>query len=786
LESIKQIIRMKKLLFVHIILLASMLVYAQAPVQNLRGKVTDQASKSPLPFVTVVIPGTTPLLGTTTDIEGHFVITDVPVGRYEVRFSFVGYETVIISELMVSSSKEVFVEVDMRESFHELDEVSVRPRVIKEEPLNQMAMVSARMLSVEEARRYAGGFDDPARLASAFAGVASNMVSNGIVVRGNSPKSLQWRMEGIEIPNPNHFADIHAFGGGGLTALSSQMLANSDFLTGAFPAEFTNALSGVFDMHMRTGSNRKRESTFQLGIVGIDLASEGPFTKGGNASYLFNYRYSTFSLLMPLLPEEAQGTNYQDLAFKLNFPTAKSGVFTVWGLGLIDRSGQQAITDSLQWEYLQNREEGHTRQHMGAAGTSHSIALGKRSYLRTSLAATVSGMDWETKRLNNALEMLPQSNINVHNWNLVFTSAISTKLSNRHQNRTGITITGLLYDMLMEDAIISGSPPMPVVDEHGSSSLVSVYSSSSWQLSQDFMLNAGMSVQFFTLNSSTSLEPRLGLKWQLSEWSSLGIGYGLHSRLERINTYFTRDTTGTYINKGLGFTRAHHIVLGYNYRFSPIHVLRIEPYVQFLTDVPVEPGTTFSAINLQNDWFVNTRLENSGLGRNMGIDLTLERFMRNGYYYLFTASLFKSTYRGGDLVWRSTMYDRTYLVNMLFGKEWKLGENKQNLFGINLRLSLQGGDRYTAVDEAASVLAQDVVYDEENAFAKQLPAMFLAHFTTSYRINRQKTSWEIALMLNNATNYSDFHGFRYNFLNNSVEEHREALMIPNLSFRVHF
>lgn len=777
---------MKILLLIKTLCCMATLAIAQSPVQNIKGKVVDETSREALPFVTVVVLDTDPLKGTTTDEAGDFLITGVAVGRYSLQFSSIGYEPVLMHEVVVGSSKEVYLEVGLREVLVQLGEVLVRPRIIKESPLNQMALVSARMLSVEEARRYAGGFDDPARLASAFAGVASNMVSNGIVVRGNSPKSLQWRMEGIEIPNPNHFADIHAFGGGGLTALSSQMLANSDFLTGAFPAEFSNALSGVFDIYMRTGNNRRRESTFQLGIVGIDLASEGPLTKGSNASYLFNYRYSTFSLLMPLLPEEAQGTNYQDLAFKLNFPTAKLGVFTVWGLGLIDRSGQQAITDSLQWVYLQNREEGHTKQYMGAAGTSHSIALGKRSYLRSSLAATVSGMDWETNRLNNALVLLPQSNINVHNWNLVFTSAISTKLSNRHQNRTGITITGLLYDMLMEDAITSGLPPLPVVDEHGSSGLVSVYTSSSWQLSQDATINAGMSMQFFTLNSSTSLEPRLGLKWQLSEWSSLGFGYGLHSRLERINTYFTRDTTGAYINKGLGFTRAHHIVLGYNYRFSPIHVLRIEPYVQFLTDVPVESGTPFSTINLQNDWFVNTRLENSGLGRNVGIDFTLERFMRNGYYYLFTASLFKSTYRGGDLVWRSTMYDRTYLLNMLFGKEWQQGEEKQNLIGINLRLSLQGGDRYTAVDEDASVLAQEVVYDEKNAFSKQLPAMFLAHFTTSYRVNRQKASWEIALMLNNATNYSDFHGFRYNYLKNSVEEHREALMIPNLSFRVHF
>ena len=138
--------------------------------------------------------------------------------------------------------------IQMKENTGLLSEVVVKPNVNKELPLNNLASVSAKMLSVEEATRYAGGFDDPARLVSSFAGVSSNVSNNAIAIRGNSPQSLQWKMEGIEIPNPNHFADMTTFGGGGLTALSSQLLANSDFFSGAMPAEYSNALSGVFDI----------------------------------------------------------------------------------------------------------------------------------------------------------------------------------------------------------------------------------------------------------------------------------------------------------------------------------------------------------------------------------------------------------------------------------------------------------------------------------------------------------------------------------------------------------
>ncbi len=281
-------------------------VFAQ-PTQTIRGTVIDDASNAPVAFATVSLRHTDPSLGTISDTLGNFTIPNVQVGRYDVQVSFMGYEPAILREITVISAKQTFLTIQLKENTTLLSEVVIKPRVNKEQPLNTMATVSARMLSVEEAQRYAGGFDDPARLASSFAGVASNTSENGIIVRGNAPKFLQWKMEGVEIPNPNHFGDLNSLGGGTVTALSSQMLANSDFFTGAFPAEYNNALSGVFDIAMRTGNNQKREHTVQLGFLGIDASSEGPFKKGGRSSYLFNYRYSTLALLEAVLkPKNAK------------------------------------------------------------------------------------------------------------------------------------------------------------------------------------------------------------------------------------------------------------------------------------------------------------------------------------------------------------------------------------------------------------------------------------------------------------------------------------------------
>jgi len=758
---------------------------AQQITQTIRGKIVDEASGSPLAAVTVMLQNTA--IGSKTDSSGNFVIQNVPVGRYTIEISLVGYEPVVLQELLVTSGKELYLNTTMKEMAVALQEVVIRPRVNKQQPLNRMATVSAKMVSVEEARRYAGGFDDPARLVSAFAGVSGQGVgSNAIVVRGNSPQSLQWKLEGVEIPNPNHFADLAAFGGGGLTALSAQLLANSDFFSGAMPAEYGNALSGVFDIFMRNGNNQQREHTVQAGLVGIDLATEGPFKKGKQSSYLANYRYSTLGLLAPILPENAGGTNYQDLSFKLHFPTKKGGRFSVWGLGLADRSGTKAKENSSDWRYDEDRENADVKQYMGAAGIGHAISINRKQMLKTTLAATINGLDLETERMDSNLVPRPKNEISNKTYNLVLSGHLNTKFNPRHTNRSGLVITRLNYDLSLANAEPAGAPLQLLVNERGSSTLLNAYTSSALNWGTRVTANIGIGSQYFALNKSFSVEPRLGLKYRFQQRQWLSAAYGLHSRLERLSYYFNRDLSGRAINKNLNLTKAHHLVLGYDISFSELMHLKIEAYYQYLFDVPVIADSSFSVINQLNDWFFNGELESSGRGRNRGIDLSFERSLSKGYYYLFTASLFHSEYRGGDNRWRNSRFNRQFAGNFLIGKEWQVGKVKSKTFGLNTRFSLQGGDRYSPVDHAGSNSAQSPVFYEENASSRQLPPAFVNHFTASYKVNKKKTDHEIALKIINTTMYKEFQGFRYNYLTQTVDQKREAVFLPNLSYKVAF
>ena len=774
--------------FVCILALFTVPLIAQQPTQTIRGLVIDEASNKPIAFATVALLQTTPPIGAITDTAGNFTLSKVAVGRYDVQVTYVGYETAIVREVTLVSGKQTFLTIPLKENAALLKEVAIKPRISKEQPLNAMATVSAKMLSVEEAKRYAGGFDDPARLATSIAGVGGNTGDNGIIVRGNAPKFLQWKMEGVEIPSPNHFGDLNYLGGGVLTALSSRMLANSDFFTGAFPAEYNNALSGVFDIAMRTGNNQKRETTLELGLIGLENASEGPFKKGGRASYLYNYRYSILALFAPLLPEGANSIKYQDLSFKLNFPTNKAGVFSVWGMGFTDGAKNKPKADKADWKYEDDNQNDVIKQATGVLGLSHKYFFKHNAYLKTTFAATVNDVDWTAQKLNNEQELKPYSKITNTNWNYMLSTFLNTKFSARHTNRSGFLLNGMRYDILLNKASAAGETPREIVNADGQSLLASAYSSSSIQLRDKLTMNVGVNVQLFTLNNNYTLEPRLGFKQLLHEKHTIGVAYGLHSRLEKLNYYFNNSlSTGeTAVNKALDFSKAHHVALSYDWNISKLVHLKIEPYYQSLFSIPVIADSSFSFINLQSDLFFSEKLENTGVGRNYGIDITLEKYMSKGFYYLLSGSIFNAEYKGGDAVWRNTRFNRNYIANFLIGKEWQTGKNKQNTFSLNARMTYQGGNRYSPVDEAASINQQAVIYDETRAYSLQSAPLLNVHFTAIYKINKIKRSSEIALKILNLTGQDDFRGHLYNYVDKRVDQDLPSLVIPNLSYKIEF
>lgn len=760
---------------------------AQEPVQTIKGRVYDADSETTLPGVNVVILDLHPQKGTITDMDGHFTITNVAVGRYTIQISFMGYEPAVLSEVLVGSGKEVVLNIALKETFQQLDEVVIKPQQRKDKAQNNMATLSARSFTVEEAGRFAGGWNDPSRLAGSFAGVtmAEGVNDNAIVVRGNAPKGLLWRLEGVEIPAPNHLNGVNN-GGGIETVFSVNMLDNSDFFTGAFPAEYGNAMSGVFDMRLRKGNSALRESAFQVGSQGIDIGSEGPFKEGGEASYLFNYRYSTMGLVGQLADMDVGLPAYQDLSFKLHLPTSGFGTFSVWGIGGKSSVAFEPDENPDEWETSWDNNEYETGSEMAAAGVNHRLNMGQQSYWFSSLAGAYDEFTNLSNQLQRDGSIIPIANHSEKNYRLIASSYFNHKFGNRHTNRTGVTYTNFSFDL-----DIQGNPNPGVEDElirianqEDNSYMLQAYTQSKLRIAPTFDVNAGVSFSYFGLNQELIPEPRLGLTWRFIPNHSFSLAYGKHSRLEPLRFYLSQNNEGNYLNPDLNVTKADHFVLSYDWRVSENMSLKFEPYYQSLYDVPVIAGSSESLINYEWDMYFNKPLVNDGTGSNIGIDVTVERYMKDGFYYMVTASFFDSKYKGGDGIERNTSYNRNMVVNVLGGKELKVRKN--NLLSINGKVAFMGGNRFTPPNQALSREAEMVILDESRAYEWQEENKLFVDVAANYRINRKMVSHVLMLQAKNVLMTEEMFGWAYDFKEQKVVSHGMTMIYPFFSYRFEF
>jgi len=762
---------------------------AQTPTQTIRGKVIDAESKAGLEGANVVILNSDPLVGATTNPDGTFKIEKVQVGRQTIKASYIGYKTAIIPEILVSSGKETILTIELEEMVISASEVEIKAEIDKDKTINPMAMVSSRSFNVDETRRYAGSLDDPMRAVSNFAGIVANagVNSNQIMIRGNSPKGLLWRVEGTDIPNPNHFSFVGT-SGGGFTIFSSQVLANSDFYTAAFPAQFGNALSGVFDMRFRNGNNMRHEYAFQLGFQGLDISAEGPFSKKHTSSYLFNYRYSILYLLQFLDPwMKNRIPSFQDLSFKIHLPTANAGTFSIVGIGGTSHITSGAETDSLNWNTLEDRSQSILNNKMGAIAVIHQIFLMKHAFLRSYFSATYNDIVSNESLYSSGYILMPEDSVKHRNYRFTVSVNYNQKFGTRYTLRSGMTYTRLFYDLDMKKRNPFTGVFEQVDKGSGNTGLLQAYTETRIDFTNNLYLTAGMDFMFFLLNNHYSLEPRVALRWQVAPKHALSCGYGLHSQMEDVGVYLAETPVDTVTtirsNVSLNFSRAHHFVLGYDFLIRSDMRLKVETYYQFLYDIPVMAGSYYSLINSTGGYF-NESLVNSGSGRNVGIDITFEKFLTKQYYYLATISLFSSKYKGGDGIERNTRFNSNYVINLLGGKEWTI--RKKNILGVNLKGSITGGEHYVPIDLEQSMAQHREIPDEANAYQPQLPPFFYLDLTITYRTNHKKFSGTWALQIRNLLNQTPDVGYVYNDFSKSVEPVKSLGIIPLMSYKIEF
>lgn len=780
----------------------------QAQITNaVRGQVIEKITRQSLPGATVMIIDSDPLIGTTTDMDGYFEITNVPVGRVSIQISFLGYETVVLQDQFLTGSKALNLNVSMVESVASLKAVEIVAEENKRETVNKMATVSARTFSVEEAERFAGARADVARMASNYAGVrGANDATNDIVIRGNSSNGLLWRMNGVDIPNPNHFGNLGATGGP-VSMLNSNVLRNSDFMTAAFPAEYGNATSGVFDLTMRNGNANEHEFLGQVGFNGFELGAEGPISRKSRASYLVNARYSTLDAMQKLGMSVGTGSavpEYQDITFNLNFPS-KVGTFQLFGIAgnsAIDLLGSEADTTDGSILYGTDNLDIIDRNQMAVVGLNYKKTLGANAYSSFTLAYTY----FNAKNNVDTVNVLTREACNC-DWfferernDKVFAHwFVSKKFSAKSNVKVGVIANQMMFDFYSK-VRVSETEYDTTSNANGATQLLQSYAQWQWKPSNRWVVNTGIHGAYLALNNSWSVEPRVGARFNLAPNQNLNFGYGLHSKMQPMGLLFNkkRDPEGALseVNRNLGFTKSHHFVLGYDWSLPANWRLKSEVYYQHVFDAPVSKiDPNVSNINfpsIPNDFSDDIEhFKNAGKGRNYGLEVTIEKFMTKGFYLLATTSIYKSQYEGAGNSWKSSAWDAGYVVNGLAGKEFALNKNKVDK-KVDLRLvfdvkgTYAGGQPAAPIDLDASKLAGEAFYDLTNGYSDKLKDYMRLDANVGFKMLTKKFTQEFTVIAQNVTNRQNPFFERYDAVSQKVQVVNQLGLFIVPTYRITF
>lgn len=754
------------------------------------GTVLDAETKQPLIGATVFVE-TPEMIGSSTDINGKFKLLNVPVGRVEVKCTYIGYGSWSSGLITLSSGKEFILQIALEESINMTEEVTISATK-GEETRNEMMTVSSRSFSIKETQRFAGSINDPGRVALNFPGVtAAQDNDNDVIIRGNSAAGLLWRLEGIDVPNLNHFSRPGS-SGGGITALSPHVMGNTDFSTGAFPAEYGNAFAGVFDINFRNGNTERHEFMVRAGIIGLNAGAEGPLSKKDDgSSYLFNYRYSTLGILGAMgiyVVDENTNNTYQDLSFKIQLPNTKNSRISIFGIGGLSEEVGIIKKDTADWEEYVHRFKTTFKTNLAVMGVSWTQLLDDKSYLKTVVAGTYNDVVDGDDTLDYNINLHPIRNTHFNNTRVALHSFYNRKLNSRVSLRAGVHADENFYTFNESKYVDSLNQTITLIDGSGATTTIQPYAQVKYRPAANTTLVGGVHATYLSLNNTYSIEPRLSITQKLGRNQQLSFAYGLHGQYLPLGSYFLQferpDSSIYFPNKDLKMVQSHHFVMSYEVGFLRNYKFKIEPYFQYLYNLPVSanPESTYMLLN-ERSGYAKDSLVNKGTGMNYGVDLSMQRFYAKHWFFLVNGSVFWSTYKPLNGKTYSGAYDSRFSLSVMGGYEIPF---KNSALEFGLRIGFMGGFRYTPIDLAASTAAREAITIDSLAFTQTYKSYFRPDLRIAYRQNKPKYSWTVSLDLGNFIDYKNILREYYDKEKNTLEYKYQLGLLPVIAFQVDF
>lgn len=743
-------------------------IKAQEITQILRGRVIEAVSKAPISDAAITINNTK--FSTSANTEGVFQMEQIPVGRYRLTISSVGFQPLILTDILVESGKETVLEIVLNTSTTALDTF-----VYVAQSSDRSAINFPSVSLIEKLRfQYPATFADPARYASFAAGVATdNDQANNLSIRGISPNAMQWYLQGAEIVNPNHLSnagtlsDKASANGGGVMILSAQLLENTTLFQGAMPPQYGNALAGALDMRLRKGNDSRRQNTVQLSLIGLDAATEGYFNKEKKASYLINYRYATIGLLSKLgVPLGDEDINYQDLSFNLNFPTQKMGEFSIFGVGGMSENIFKAKKPG-EWIADKDSQDISFKGRMGVLGLRHQVSLGKKMLWQSVFAASALDDSRDAIGYNRLEQPIRVETIDNTHAKYFFKTEINSKLGGKPEQSRAFTEGSI--GLIVKEEVVSNNTISKIFSNtsarlaDGNGIWLIPYAQLGGELSDKWHYKIGVRGVYFSFNEKFSLEPSAILNYQTSENSFVQLNYSRQSQLIQPALYFAKNSNRVYINRNLDFVKSDNIGLSFNKNFKNNIRINAEAFYQTYSNVYYNSDNSTSLLDDLNSL---TAISNSlGTAQSIGLALNTSQNLSNGLFWQLNAAIFDALWKDKNDVERNLTYNSRYTSNALLGKEWTRGSRRNKFFGISGRAVLRGGFWQNGV---------------------QVKDYFRTDLNVYFKRNRKNWQSTIQLDIQNVTNRENEWTTVFDRLQGRTIAKKQLGLIPNVAYKVEF
>jgi hypothetical protein len=780
--------------------------------QNLRGCIRDQNTGLFLEQVSVEIISALPNVNkttfsqqTTSDSSGIFRFTKLPLGSYKITLSLLGYETKIFENWRLETGKESILNISLQETHAELPTVTVEAQQVRRA---ENEFFPALEVLERDRLQMPATFGDPARFAAYAPGMsAENDGANNIAVRGLAPSTTQWFVEGAEVLNPNHLgnagnpSDLSSGQGGGVMILSSNMLASATLFQGLAPASYNHAIGGVFDLKLREGNAEKRQSSVSLSTIGLDVHTEGYFSKKIKASYLLNYRYSTIGLLSKLgVDFSDEKILFQDLNAHFNFQTARMGVFsafTIFG----KNSNRRALKPYKEWQEVRDSQEINFDAQTGIIGIKHHFRTPKRLY-ETVMAYSV---------LNDEYDQMLYFSADTTGQNIRKEGYSNNQIFNQSKWYLRSQMTHFLKKKSwLKFGVVAKTDDFRVrLTEKKRLGVAGLDRYDTINLRPFFLQFFGIWHKNLTKNLSFELGARLiGTPYFVEFPSgaflepSATIVYRTNNNAHFQFAYAQQSQTGT-ISREIDYnkTRSHAFSTKFSKTFKKNIHLELEGFAIFLKTYGETQIISTSQLDpspvRNNPFYVERTLKPLYMqpARSYGISVAVQQKLTSGWYWSSNATLFEAEIKYAPNLWRNLRNNNRYIVNGLVGKEWSFSGTKTQLLGFSVRLVQRGG-----VWANPKPIDQVINFNWGEPNSEQLPTYFRADLNLYLKRNHRHYSSTLQLDIQNISNRENI---QYRYYNVKLPKNTETVMlnkatpqavqvfkqlglIPNLVYKIEF